>query len=184
MNTEGIFRKNGNIRALKEMCEQLDESQQDDWLDFFGEQHIIQLAVFIKKYLRELPEPLLTYRLHKLFLMSNDKADDIAMIHCAICILPKANRDILLLVLGLLNWVGRHSSENKMGFENLAKVMAPNILYSHKKQSVSSVVDVSLCHGEIRVVTTMIEFYEVFSKVWTMMIYISRVLIVCLLGSQ
>ncbi|KAG2232209.1 hypothetical protein INT48_003899 [Thamnidium elegans] len=167
VNTEGIFRKNGNIRVLKEMCEQLDDVQQqrDDWLEFFRDQHIIQLAAFLKRYLRELPEPLLTTRLHKLFLMSNDKVDNITIIHYAVCLLPKVNRDILLLVLSLLNWVAKHSGENKMDFENLARVMAPNILYSHKKQSSSSCVDVSLCHGEIRVVATMIEYYDTFIKV-------------------
>lgn len=167
MNTEGVFRKNGNIRVLKEMCEQLDDVQlqREDWLDFFREQNIIQLATFVKKYLRELPEPLLTSRLYKLFLLSNDKADSVPIIHFAICLLPKVNRDILLLVLALLNWVARHSSENKMGVENLARVIAPNILYSHKKQSPSSAADVSLCHGEIRVVATMIEYYDTFIEV-------------------
>ncbi|KAI9262572.1 Rho GTPase activation protein [Helicostylum pulchrum] len=167
VNTEGIFRKNGNIRVLKEMCEQLDDvhQQRDDWLNFFRDQHIIQLAAFLKRYLRELPEPLLTTRLHKLFLTSNDNPDKIALIHYGICLLPKVNRDILLLVLSLLNWVAKHSGENKMDFENLARVMAPNILYSHKKQSSSSCVDVSLCHGEIRVVATMIEYYDTFIKV-------------------
>ncbi|KAI8988401.1 Rho GTPase activation protein [Mycotypha africana] len=142
ITTEGIFRKNGNIRGLKEMCEQLDlEPLREDWSHFFMNQPIIQSAAFIKRFLRELPEPLLTYKLHKLFLLSykiatddacdnNDDATPVTLIHYAICLLPKANRDILLATLALLKWVARHSDKNKMTVQNLARVMAPNILYN------------------------------------------------------
>lgn len=164
---EGIFRKNGNIRLLKETCDQLNENHtRENWFDFFKEQHIIQLAAFVKRYLRELPEPLLTYKLHKLFLMSsttNSEEEDLTMIHYAICILPKINRDILLLVLALLNWVARHSEGNKMDFENLARVMTPNILYNRGAKTCS--VDVTQCHHEIRIVALMIQYYEIFVKV-------------------
>ncbi|CAO3617168.1 unnamed protein product [Mucor hiemalis] len=167
IKTEGIFRKNGNIRGLKEMCDQLDDNpQQEDWTDFFKDQQLIQLAAFVKRYLRELPEPLLTFKLHKLFTHTNHKVeDDVKLIHYAICTLPKINRDILFLILAFLHWVARHSEDNKMGYENLARVMAPNILYNHKKQTSSSAADVSICHGEIRVVATMIEHYETLIKV-------------------
>ncbi|CAJ0767458.1 15123_t:CDS:2, partial [Entrophospora sp. SA101] len=46
MSVEGIFRKNGNIRRLKDLSD------------------------VIEKFLRELPEPLLTFKLHKLFITS------------------------------------------------------------------------------------------------------------------
>jgi hypothetical protein len=150
------------------MCDQLDDPQQQsaDWFKFFKEQPIIQIAAFVKRYLRELPDPLLTYKLHKLFLLSssNSQEDDLTIIHYAICMLPKINRDILLLVLAMLNWVARHSQENKMGYENLARVMAPNILYKQKQQA-CAFQDVTQCHNEIRIVALMIQYFEIFVKV-------------------
>ncbi|KAF7309707.1 LIM-domain-containing protein [Mycena indigotica] len=50
MSIEGIFRKNGNIRRLKELTETID----------------LQLAALLKKFLRDLPDPLMTFKLHRL----------------------------------------------------------------------------------------------------------------------
>jgi hypothetical protein len=159
MNTEGLFRKNGNIRGIKDICETINSSpDRDDWIDYFKEQPIIQLAAFVKKFLRELPEPLLTKRLYKLFMLSNratrTKESAVGMIHYTMCLLPKQNRDILLVLLALLNWVAKHATNNKMDYENLARVIAPTILY-HQEEC-----EVSACHGEINVISIMIEHYE------------------------
>ncbi|CEP16466.1 hypothetical protein [Parasitella parasitica] len=172
ITTEGIFRKNGNIRGLKDMCDALDsQPNRQSWADLFRNQSSIQLAAFIKRFLRELPEPLLSWRLYKLFIMSSKATTLIGalnIIHYAVCILPKPNRDILLTLLALLHWVAQHSCSNKMDFENLARVMAPNILYaSHEKkqQKTYDLMDISTCHGEIWVVSTMIQYYDRFFKV-------------------
>lgn len=158
INTEGIFRKNGNIRGLKEMCDTLEEGHkhQQNWTPFFKQQSIVQLAAFVKKFLRELPEPLLTFKLYPVFM----RYQRLEILHWAICTLPKANRDILLLVLALLNWVAKHAEDNKMDAENLARVIAPNILYGKRQ-----VQDATICHEEIYIVTTMIENYEKLVKV-------------------
>jgi hypothetical protein len=139
---------------------------QEDMLDFFKEQQIVQLAAFLKRFLRELPEPILTFKLHKLFLFSISKgseAETLAVIHYAICILPKVNRDILLLILGLLFWVSRHADTNKMNADNLARVMAPNMLYSSKQHAS---IEASAGHGEIEVISFMIQHYEWLVKVF------------------
>ncbi|KAI8346377.1 hypothetical protein EDC96DRAFT_521501 [Choanephora cucurbitarum] len=166
INTEGIFRKNGNIRGLKDMCDTLDsQAHREDWKEFFKEQTIVQLAAFIKRFLRELPEPLMTHKMHKLFMLStkvSTQAEMLAIIRCSICILPKPNRDTLLMILVLLNWVARHADENKMDYENLATVMAPNILYkNHETKKTSHVpADPAICHGEICVISAMIEHVD------------------------
>ncbi|CAO3673102.1 unnamed protein product [Rhizopus stolonifer] len=161
MNTEGIFRKNGNIRTLRDMCETLDTQSQKEggWTDFFEGFPIIQLAAFIKKFTRELPEPLLTFKLHKLFLMANGSE---GLLHYVLCLLPKPNRDTFFLILALLNWVAQKSDANKMDIENLARVMTPNILYPESKQSQ---LDASLCHVEINIIAFLIGSYERFIQV-------------------
>ena len=69
LSTEGIFRKNGNIRELKEMCEMVNMGQ-DYTQRLFHETAPIQLAALLKRFVRDLPEPLLTFKLYKLFLTS------------------------------------------------------------------------------------------------------------------
>lgn len=159
LNTEGIFRKNGNIRGIREMCETINASpDREDWFDYFREQPVIQLTAFIKKFLRELPEPLLSKRLHKL-LMSASRAtqanEAVAMIHYTMCLLPKQNRDILLVILGLLNLIERYSGRNMMHYGNLATVIAPSLLYCKNDEAICG--DVS---EEIHIVALMIERYE------------------------
>jgi hypothetical protein len=67
MSIEGIFRKNGNIRRLKDLTEAIDRdpSSVDLSLD-----NPVQLAALLKKFLRDLPDPLMTFKLHRLFIAS------------------------------------------------------------------------------------------------------------------
>jgi RhoGAP domain len=71
MSVEGVFRKNGNMRKLKEQAELID-TQGCDAVDLTKEQPV-QVAVLLKKFLREMPEPLLTFKLHKIFLTAASK---------------------------------------------------------------------------------------------------------------
>ena len=64
MAVEGIFRKNGNIRRLQQISEALDK---DTTAVNLSEENPVQLAALLKRWLRELPDPLLTFRLHRLF---------------------------------------------------------------------------------------------------------------------
>lgn len=67
MSIEGIFRKNGNIRRLKDLAEAIDRDA--DSVDLTTD-NAVQLAALLKKFLRELPDPLLTYKLYRLFVAS------------------------------------------------------------------------------------------------------------------
>lgn len=67
MSIEGIFRKNGNIRGLKELSEAIDKDASSVDLT---EENAVQIAALLKRFLRELPDPLLTFKLHRLFVVS------------------------------------------------------------------------------------------------------------------
>jgi hypothetical protein len=67
MSVEGVFRKNGNIRRLKELAEALDKQSNPPALD---DETPVQLAALLKKFLRELPDPLLTSKLQRLWIVS------------------------------------------------------------------------------------------------------------------
>lgn len=72
MSMEGVFRKNGNIRKLKEMAEKMDQAGTSEAVDLNGESPV-QVAALLKKFFRELPDPVLTYKLHRLFVTSQSK---------------------------------------------------------------------------------------------------------------
>jgi hypothetical protein len=67
VSVEGIFRKNGNIRRLKELSEEIDKNPANVNL---ANETPIQVAALLKRFLREMPEPLLTFKLYKLFVTS------------------------------------------------------------------------------------------------------------------
>lgn len=70
MSVEGVFRKNGNIRRLKDLAELIDNK--DELIDL-NKESPVQIAALLKKFLREMPDPLLTFKLHRLFVISQSK---------------------------------------------------------------------------------------------------------------
>lgn len=65
MSVEGIFRLNGHIRRLKDLAEALDRDPESVDLAQYSP---VQLAALLKKFLRDLPDPLLTFKLHRLLI--------------------------------------------------------------------------------------------------------------------
>lgn len=69
MAVEGVFRKNGNIRGLKDLAERIDAGESVD----LTRENPVQLAALLKKFLRELPDPLMTYKLHRIWIASQSE---------------------------------------------------------------------------------------------------------------
>ncbi|KAI9098080.1 hypothetical protein DFS34DRAFT_97332 [Phlyctochytrium arcticum] len=143
LSVEGIFRKNGNIRNLKSTCDELDKDPRSTDL---GDNHPIQVAALLKKFFRDMPEPLLTFKLHRLFVTTQklpDSARRRQALHYVICLLPKPNLDVLCVLCHFLRYVATYKAPsstsdeggNKMGLDNLATVIAPNVLYSKSKNA-------------------------------------------------
>ncbi|KAL8660947.1 MAG: hypothetical protein Q9202_006071 [Teloschistes flavicans] len=133
MSVEGVFRKNGNIRGLKDLSEKLDAKEVEVDLTKEGP---VQVAALLKKFLRELPDPLLTFKLYGLFITSqkiNDDEKRRRVLHLTCCLLPKPHRDSLEILFSFLVWASSFSqvdeeSGSKMDIHNLATVISPNIL--------------------------------------------------------
>ena len=167
LSVEGVFRKNGNIKRLNETMAAIDKDGCDA-VDFTKE-NVVQIAALLKKYLRELPDPLLTFKLHRLFIASQKIADEDKrrrVLHLTCCLLPKVHRDCLEILCSFFNWVASfhqvdEESGSKMDTHNLATVIAPNILFTNAKTPVD---DNFLA---IEVVHTFIECNEQMCEVST-----------------
>jgi len=85
----------------------------------------------LKLYLRELPEPLLTYELYDSFLGCNGCTQDdekIKQLHTLWTKLPMHSQSVLALLLPFLKRVINHSDTNLMTVSNIATVFAPTLL--------------------------------------------------------
>lgn len=133
LSVEGVFRKNGNIKKLTELCAEIDR---EGVVDLSGN-NVVQVAALLKRYLRDLPDPLMTHKLYRLWLVAA-KIPDVEKrrycLHLVCCLLPKCHRDCLEILFCFLKWAGSFhqvddESGSKMDIKNLATVIAPNILY-------------------------------------------------------
>lgn len=142
LSVEGVFRKNGNIKRLNDTVATIDR-EGCDAVDF-AKENVVQVAALLKKYLRELPDPLLTFKLHRLFIASakiQDEDKRRRVLHLTCCLLPKAHRDVLEILCCFFNWVASfhqvdEDTGSKMDTHNLATVIAPNILFTNAKTPV------------------------------------------------
>jgi hypothetical protein len=183
MSIEGIFRKNGNIRRLKELTETIDRDASTVDL---STDNPVQLAALLKKFLRDLPDPLMTFKLHRLYIASQSNSappalhvympdyffadlpqeeDRRRMLHMVSLLLPRAHRDTMEVIFVFLKWVASFShldaeTGSKMDLGNLATVICPSILYSRGRDAVR---DESF--GAIRVVTSLLENQDEFYTV-------------------
>ncbi|KAI7830734.1 hypothetical protein BC939DRAFT_392557 [Gamsiella multidivaricata] len=142
MSVEGVFRKNGNIRRLKELSEAIDKDPSS--VSLVEDNNPVQVAALLKRFLRDLPDPLLTFKLQRLFIVSQKMEDEAArkiILHLTCCLLPKANRDSMEAICLFLRWVASFShvdeeTGSKMDLHNLATVITPNVLYSKSKDPI------------------------------------------------
>ncbi|EGW34567.1 uncharacterized protein SPAPADRAFT_54685 [Spathaspora passalidarum NRRL Y-27907] len=168
MSVEGIFRLNGNIKKLRELTDEINKnpSKSPD----FSIQTAVQLAALMKKWLRELPNPLLTYNLYDVWISSQREPNPVMrkrILQLIYCMMPRSHRNLVEVLLYFFSWVASFSeideeTGSKMDTHNLATVIAPNILIS---KSASQNNDNIQTGGDnyflaIEVVNQLIELHE------------------------
>ncbi|KAH5881807.1 hypothetical protein HBI92_141560 [Parastagonospora nodorum] len=166
MSIEGVFRKNGNLKALRELEEEVDAKGVEQ-VDLNSKNPVI-LANLLKRFLRLMPDPVLTLKLYRLFMVANDIEDEEQrkkVLHLVLCLLPKAHRDTMEVLFRFLNWVSSfhtvdEETGNKMDTWNIATVMAPNILRESNDKEMRNVDQ-----GAVKVVFDLIENNDEFSEV-------------------
>lgn len=140
MSVEGIFRLNGNIKKLRELTEQINKSPYKS--PDFSAHTAVQLAALMKKWLREMPTPLLTFNYYDLWISSQlEQTPELKekVLQLTYCLLPRDHRNLLEVLLYFFSWVASFSevdkdTGSKMDAHNLATVLAPNILISKQAQ--------------------------------------------------
>uniref|UniRef100_A0A8D3D294 Myosin IXb n=1 Tax=Scophthalmus maximus TaxID=52904 RepID=A0A8D3D294_SCOMX len=128
--TEGIYRKSGSACRARELHQILETNPEAACLENYP---IHTITGLIKRWLRELPVPLMTFSLYSDFLHAAElpeKADRIRAVYQKVDELPPANYNTLERLIFHLVRVAKEEEHNKMTPSSLAIVFAPCILRS------------------------------------------------------
>ncbi|XP_053616455.1 rho GTPase-activating protein 26 isoform X2 [Plodia interpunctella] len=101
------------------------------------------LTSALKGYLRALPEPLLTRRLHRQFIAAakcERRSERLAAVAALVLQLPSRNQDMLHIVLAHLRKVAANSDKNLMTPSNLAVCFGPTLLRA-ERETVASILE-------------------------------------------
>ncbi|KAL4608041.1 unconventional myosin-IXb [Arapaima gigas] len=127
--TEGIYRKSGAAQRMRELHQQLEKDMQSVCLEDYP---IHTVTGLIKQWLRELPDPLMTYTHYSDFIHAvelPEKSEQLKAIYTVLDCLPTANFNTLeRLVFHLVRLVAKEEAHNRMTSSSLAIVFAPCVL--------------------------------------------------------
>ena len=124
---KGVFREGGSAARQKALRSAVEASE--NWRDAFQGAFVHDVASVLKQWLRELPEPLIPNNLHRRFAESwkvddEEKRREAIQLCCAL--LPAKHAATLAFIVRFFASVAQREAENKMGVDNLAKVLMPN----------------------------------------------------------
>lgn len=121
---EGLFRKAGSQARQRELMSRLDSGG-----GLGNKNHAIDIANCLKSFFRDLPEPLIPYAYHDLFVhCALLKSHRVQGLLSACTLLPPYHLNTLAYFMEFLKRVSMYEKQNKMSVENLAKVIGPNIM--------------------------------------------------------
>uniref|UniRef100_A0A8C2XIG0 Rho GTPase activating protein 1 n=1 Tax=Cyclopterus lumpus TaxID=8103 RepID=A0A8C2XIG0_CYCLU len=125
---EGIFRRSANVTLVKDVQLRYNSGVA---VNFTEMEDIHLAAVILKTFLRELPEPLLTFQLYNDVVNFSSVSSDgqVAFMKTLVESLPEENYTSLRFLITFLAQVSANSEVNKMTNSNLAVVFGPNLLW-------------------------------------------------------
>ncbi|XP_033002055.1 rho GTPase-activating protein 42 [Lacerta agilis] len=113
----------------------------------------------LKNYLRCLAEPLMTYKLHKDFVVavkSDDQNYRVEAVHALVHKLPEKNREMLDILIKHLVKVSLHSQQNLMTISNLGVIFGPTLMRA-QEETVAAMMNIKF---QNIVVEILIEHYD------------------------
>ncbi|CAF0754260.1 unnamed protein product, partial [Rotaria sp. Silwood1] len=134
LNEPGIFRRAAAVSLIKQIQQKYNEGQPVIF-EQYGDVHLA--ACVLKTFLRDLSEPLMTYRLYPelLGLSALKRFDQVDVIRDLIIEkLPTQNYNVLKYLIEFLNLVANYSNTNLMTTTNLSIVFGPNLSWSEDVQ--------------------------------------------------
>ncbi|KAM6124393.1 rho GTPase-activating protein 29 [Pterocles gutturalis] len=184
LNVKGIYRVNGAKSRVEKLCQAFENGKD---LVELSDLYAHDISNVLKLYLRQLPEPLILFRLYNEFIglakesqnvneeLDAKQASPKSKKRQSICIelnriiikikdllkqLPVPNYNTLQYLIGHLHRVTEQSDENKMSASNLGIIFGPTLIRPRQTDatvSLSSLVDYPY---QARMVELLITYYE------------------------
>uniref|UniRef100_A0A9J7XWN0 Rho GTPase-activating protein 17 n=1 Tax=Cyprinus carpio carpio TaxID=630221 RepID=A0A9J7XWN0_CYPCA len=146
MQEEGLFRIAAGASKLKKLKAALDCST-SQLEEFYSDPHAVAGA--LKSYLRELPEPLMTYQLYEEWIQASNVSDPDKRLQAlwVVCdMLPKANKSNFRYLVKFLAKLALESDVNKMTASNISIVLGPNLLWAKTEGSLAEMAATTSVH--------------------------------------
>jgi len=127
LDVEGIFRISPRITDINALVKQINDQGMEE-IDLFQQRNPHLVAGLMKKWFRELPDPILTFELYTCFIAIwsiTDPTVRLAKTREILKMLPEPNGALVQFMLDFLARVARHSKENKMTVSNIATIFGP-----------------------------------------------------------
>ncbi|KAK0137572.1 Rho GTPase-activating protein 44 [Merluccius polli] len=140
MQEEGLFRVAPSASKLKKLKASLDCGVLDVQ-EYSADPHAIAGA--LKSYLRELPEPLMTFELYDEWIQSSNIQDQDKRLQDLLLTcekLPPANANNFKYLIKFLSKLTEYQDDNKMTPGNIAIVLGPNLLWTHSEGNITEMM--------------------------------------------
>ncbi|XP_068614222.1 protein FAM13A-like [Brachionichthys hirsutus] len=155
LHQEGLFRVNGNVRAVETLKQRLESGEHADLL---SESDACSVASLLKRYLRELPEGLVDSTVQQaLILLYQECGDDVSCLDTRDLLhqLPDIHLSLLRYLCHFLTLVEGSHKENLMTAPNLATVLGPSVF--HVAPGSEAMKDQNICN---KIMVKLIEDYS------------------------
>uniref|UniRef100_A0A3Q3MAS6 Family with sequence similarity 13 member A n=1 Tax=Mastacembelus armatus TaxID=205130 RepID=A0A3Q3MAS6_9TELE len=145
LHQEGLFRVNGNVRAVETLKQRL-ESDED--VDFLSESDTYTVASLLKQYLRDLPEGLVDSTVQRALIQHYQECGDDGSWSAwrdLLQQLPDVHHSLLRYLCHFLTIVESNHGDNRMTALNLATVFGPSVF--HVAPGFEAMKDQNICNN-------------------------------------
>ena len=165
VNTEGLFRINGDQTEMNRIKEVIDSGQDIQIEKFTRAVHVA--GGLIKLYLRDLPNSLIPKEFYSQFLElgkeSRDTQIDLGKVRKAIMSLPDDNKNTLCYLIRYLFKVQKNSKQNQMTTSNLCVCFVPALFRSPENDLTKEMSDNAELRGILEVIID--HFDDIFENI-------------------
>lgn len=155
LEDQGLYRIVGVNSKVAKLTQMVFDPKQTESLDFMNseEWEIKTITSALKNYFRNLPEPLMTFRLHTAFISAakqENKSKRTAAIEELVGQLPSDNQRMAALLIRHLHKVSTLASSNLMTVSNLGVCFGPTLLRP-EEETMAAIMDIKFCNVVVEI---------------------------------
>uniref|UniRef100_A0A8C9SP13 Rho GTPase activating protein 42 n=1 Tax=Scleropages formosus TaxID=113540 RepID=A0A8C9SP13_SCLFO len=166
LNTVGLYRVGGVSSKVQRLMSAVFGAKASPDMDLDADTWDLKtITSGLKNYLSCLKEPLMTYELHKEFIMavkSDEQDNRVRSVQALIHKLPEKNKEMLDLLINHLVRVSSHSGVNLMTVPNLGVIFGPTLLRSHE-ETVAAMMNIKFQNIVVEILIDNYELVTIFS---------------------